>query len=136
MTPVVAKARMDVSVPRGFSPDKKPDVGMDTGALAAHDNEGRGPGYAAEATRALHFAFASQMKEPACVLEAKVVRRTINAIADADRKAIARLTAAYGRACYAWAAGRDLVPANPFGGIKTEAVPFRAFGVSPDVYPG
>jgi integrase len=32
---------------------------------------------------------------------------------------------AYGRACYAWAAGRDLVPANPFGGIKTEAVPAR-----------
>jgi integrase len=86
---------------------------------------GRRPGYAAEATRALRFAFAKQLKEPAGALEAKVVRRTINTIADADKKATARLTMAYGRACYAWAAGRDLVPANPFGGIKTEAVPAR-----------
>jgi integrase len=99
------------------------------GVLIKHWQErhlaGRRPGYVAEATRALRFAFAKQLKEPACALEPKVVRRTINAIADAEKKATARLTMAYGRACYAWAAGRDLVPANPFGGIKTEAVPAR-----------
>ena len=86
---------------------------------------GKRPGYAAEATRALRFAFAKQLKEPAAALEAKAVRRTINAIADAGKKATARLTMAYGRACYGWAAGRDLVATNPFEDVKAESVPAR-----------
>jgi integrase len=93
---------------------------------------GKRPAYAAEATRALRFAFSKQLKEPAAALEARTVRRTINAIADADKKATARLTVAYGRACYAWAAERDLVPANPFEGIKTETVPARDRVLSDD----
>jgi integrase len=86
---------------------------------------GKRPGYAAEATRALRFAFAKQLKEPAAALEANAVRQTINAIADRGKKATARLTMAYGRACYGWAVGRDLVATNPFEDVKAESVPAR-----------
>jgi integrase len=83
------------------------------------------PGYAAEATRALRFAFAKHLKSPAANLTSKAVKVTLNAIADKGRKATARLTGAYGRACYGWAIGKDLLSENPFAGIKLDAVASR-----------
>ena len=81
---------------------------------------GRRPGYAIEATRALRFAFAKHLKESAAALDSKTVRKKIGAIADEGKKATARLTKAYGRACYGWAIGKDLVSANPFEGVRAE----------------
>ena len=49
----------------------------------------------------------------------------MNAIADAGKKASARLAAAYGRACYAWAVEKDLLAANPFRDVKTDTIPAR-----------
>jgi integrase len=86
---------------------------------------GRRPGYAAEATRALRFSFARHLKLPAAALNAKVVKGILNGIADDGKKATARLTGAYGRACYGWAIGKDMLLENPFGGIKLEAVASR-----------
>ena len=86
---------------------------------------GRRPGYRAEATRALRFAFGRQLKTPAGALDAKTARRIINEIADAGKAATARLTTAYARACFAWAVDRDLLADNPFKAIKVERVASR-----------
>ena len=86
---------------------------------------GRRPGYRAEATRALRFAFAGQLKAPAAALDARTARRIVNEIADAGKAATARLTTAYGRACFVWAIDRGLVADNPFRAIKAEGVPSR-----------
>jgi len=86
---------------------------------------GRRPAYAAEATRALRFALKKHLTKPAADLTPKVVKSTLNAIADDGRKATARLTGAYGRACYGWAIGKDLLADNPFAGIKLDAVDSR-----------
>ena len=80
------------------------------------------PGYAAEASRALRFAFKKHLKSPAAALTPKAVKAILNAIADDGKKATARLTGAYGRACYGWAIGKDLLAENPFAGIKLDAV--------------
>jgi len=85
----------------------------------------RRPGYAIEATRALRFAFKKHLTKPATDLTPKVVRSTLNAIADDGKKATARLTGAYGRACYGWAISKDLLAENPFAGIKLGAVASR-----------
>jgi integrase len=53
------------------------------------------------------------------------VKAILNDIADGGRKATARLTGAYGRACYGWAIGKDLLDQNPFAGIKLDAVASR-----------
>jgi integrase len=86
---------------------------------------GRRPGYRAEATRALRFAFGRQLRAPAAALDPKTARRIVNEIADAGKAATARLTTAYGRACFAWAVDRDLVADNPFKAIKVEGVASR-----------
>jgi integrase len=86
---------------------------------------GKRPGYAAEATRALRFAFKKQLPAPAANLTPKAVKTTLNAIGEDGRKATARLTGAYGRACYGWAIGKDLLVENPFAGIKLCAVASR-----------
>jgi integrase len=83
------------------------------------------PGYASEATRALRYGFQKHLKSPAATLTPKGVKAVLNAIADDGRKATARLTGAYGRACYGWAVGKDLVTENPFAGIKFDAVASR-----------
>jgi integrase len=83
------------------------------------------PGYAAEATRALRFAFPKHLKSPAAALTPKAVKATLNAISDKGKKATARLTGAYGRACYGWAIGKDLLVDNPFVGMKLDAVASR-----------
>jgi integrase len=83
------------------------------------------PGYAAEATRALRFGFKKHLKSPAAALTPKTAKAILNAIADDGKKATARLTSAYGRACYGWAIGKDLLAENPFAGIKLDAVASR-----------
>ena len=85
----------------------------------------RRPGYAAEATRALRFGFKKHLKSPAAALTPKTAKAILNAIADDGKKATARLTGAYGRACYGWAIGKDLLVENPFAGIKLDAVSSR-----------
>jgi integrase len=86
----------------------------------------RRPRYAAEAVRALHYAFADHLDDAAEDLDRTAVVRTLDALArrrkrkdgnGADKpKATAMIgrTAAYGRAAYAWAAKRGIVHANPF----------------------
>lgn len=93
---------------------------------------GKRPAYAAEATRALRFALKKHLTKPAADLTPKVVKSTLNAIADDGRKATARLTGAYGRACYGWAIGKDLLAENPFAGIKLSAVASRERVLSDD----
>jgi integrase len=83
------------------------------------------PAYAVEATRALRFAFKKHLTSPAATLTPKAVKAILNAIADDGKKAAARLAGAYGRACYGWAVGKDLLAENPFAGIKLEAVASR-----------
>ena len=58
-------------------------------------------------------------------LTPKAVKATLNAIVDDGKKATARLTGAYGRACYGWAIGKDLLLENPFAGLKLAAVASR-----------
>jgi integrase len=86
---------------------------------------GKRSGYAAEATRALRFAFKKHLTSPAANLTPKAVKATLNAIVDDGKKATARLTGAYGRACYGWAIGKDLLVENPFAGLKLAAVASR-----------
>jgi integrase len=85
----------------------------------------RRPRYAAEAVRALRHAFGRHLASPATALTPKAARAILNAIADNGRRSIARLTGAYGRACFAWALQADLVAENPFTGIRLEAAPSR-----------
>jgi integrase len=92
----------------------------ETGHLA-----GKRPRYAAEAPRALRFAFKKHLAAPATDLTPKAVKATLNAIVDDGKKATARLTGAYGRACYGWAIGKDLLVENPFAGLKLAAVASR-----------
>jgi integrase len=86
---------------------------------------GKRPGYATEATRALRFAFRKHLTSPASALTPKAVKAILNDIADDGKKATARLTGAYGRACYGWAIGKDLLAENPFAGIKSDVVASR-----------
>jgi integrase len=86
---------------------------------------GKRSGYAAEATRAVRFAFKRHLTSPAANLTPKAVKATLNAFVDEGKKATARLTGAYGRACYGWAIGKDLLVENPFAGIKLVEVASR-----------
>jgi integrase len=93
---------------------------------------GKRPGYRIEATRALRFAFAKHLGAPAAALEAETVEKIIKAIGRAGKAATARLTAAYGRACFGWAIGERLIRANPFQGLRLKAVPSRERVLSDD----
>jgi hypothetical protein len=82
-------------------------------------------GYRVEATRALRFAFKSKLGKPAADLDPGMVKREVHSIAAAGKLATARLTTAYGRACYGWAIGAGLLEANPFHGVRLKSVPSR-----------
>jgi integrase len=97
----------------------------------------RSPRYQAEAVRALKHAFARQWEQPAEALDRAAVVRALDDLqrpskpAKADDatggatrgqgQAIAARTAAYGRACYAWAVKRVAVPGNPFLALPVPA---------------
>jgi integrase len=86
---------------------------------------GRRASYAAEAVRALHYAFADVLDDAAedldrttivRLLDAQTRRRKRTSASDMQPRgaAIVGRTAAYGRAAFAWAVKRGMVHANPF----------------------
>jgi integrase len=90
---------------------------------------GRRASYAAEAVRALHYAFADVLDDAVEDLDRAAVVRALDGLmrrrarqnADgADRRkgvAITGRTAAYGRAAFAWAVKRGMAQTNPFADL-------------------
>jgi integrase len=87
---------------------------------------GRRPSYAAEAVRALHYAFADHLDDAAEDLDRSAVVRALDTLTRRKRKdgadglkgaAMTGRTAAYGRAAFAWAVKRSAVRANPFADL-------------------
>jgi integrase len=70
--------------------------------------------YAAEAVRAIKYAFAGHLKSPADTLDRAAVVRVLDTLAKDGKTAMASRTAAYGRACYHWAIKRGSLASNPF----------------------
>jgi len=89
----------------------------------------RRPRYAAEAVRALHYAFAHHLDSAAEDLDRATVVRALDAHARRRARknatgtdkpkgtAMTGRTAAYGRAAFAWAVKRGVVHANPFADL-------------------
>ena len=89
----------------------------------------RRPSYAAEAVRALHYAFANYLDDPAEDLDRAAVVRALDALTRRRKRkdgegagkargaSITGRTAAYGRAAFAWAVKRGSVRANPFAAL-------------------
>jgi integrase len=87
---------------------------------------GQRPSYAAEAVRALHYAFADRLDDAAEDLDRAAVVRTLDALTRRRKRkagdgadkfkgaAMTGRTAAYGRAAFSWAVKRGAVRANPF----------------------
>ncbi len=75
-----------------------------------HLSVNRRPRYAGEARRALRVAFADALRRPAEALKRSSVVLTL----DEMPPAMARSTAAYGRACFGWAMKRGTIAVNPF----------------------
>jgi integrase len=70
--------------------------------------------YAAEAVRAVRYAFPKQLNAPAADLSRAAVVRVLDGLTKDGKAAMAARTAAYGRACYSWAVKRGSLNANPF----------------------
>jgi integrase len=89
-----------------------------------HHLTGRRPRYAAEAVRALHYAFADCLDDAAEDLDRVGVVRALDALRRRRKRkngdegskgaAMTGRTAAYGRAAFAWAVKRGAVQHNPF----------------------
>ncbi len=77
----------------------------------------RRPRYAAEAVRAIKFAFADHLRRPAARLSRSDAVAVLDATVKRGKMATARLTLAYARACYSWAEKRGKVSSNPFVGL-------------------
>ena len=87
------------------------------------------PSYAAEAVRALHYAFADHLDDAAEDLDRAAVVRALDALTRRRRRkdgdgaekpkgaAMTGRTAAYGRAAFAWAVKRGAVRVNPFADL-------------------
>jgi integrase len=88
--------------------------------------------YAAEAVRALRFAFAKHLKKPAADLDRAAIVRVLDKLAKDGKTAMASRTAAYGRACYHWAMKRGSLAANPFHDLPLEPVAKRDRVLSDD----
>jgi integrase len=81
--------------------------------------------YALEAVRAVRFAFPKQLAAPAADLSRADVVRVLDALSKNGKAAMAARTAAYGRACYQWAAKRGSIAANPFANLPLAPVEKR-----------
>jgi integrase len=81
--------------------------------------------YAAEAVRAVRYAFAKHLSAPAADLDRASVVRVLDSMTKDGKAAIASRTAAYGRACYQWATKRGSLAANPFLNLPVAAVAKR-----------
>ena len=88
--------------------------------------------YAAEAVRALRYAFVKHLKAPAAALDRAAVVRVLDNLAKDGKNAMASRTAAYGRACYQWAVKRGSPPFNPFASLPLEPVAKRDRVLSDD----
>jgi integrase len=94
----------------------------------------RRPRYATEAVRALRHGFAKHLDRPAEDLDRAIVVRALDSLSrrPGDRggsrptalrgTGIAGRTAAYGRACFAWAMKRGTVRSNPFVDLPLSTV--------------
>jgi integrase len=90
---------------------------------------GRRPTYAAEAVRALHYAFADHLDDAAEDLDRAAVVRALDALIRRRKRkdgggghkskgaAMTGRTAAYGRAAFAWAVKRGALSVNPFADL-------------------
>jgi integrase len=97
-----------------------------------HHLAGRRASYAAEAVRALHYAFTDHLDDAAEDLDRRMVVRALDALTrrrkrkdgdGADKRkgaAMTGRTAAYGRAAYAWAVKRGAVHTNPFAALPID----------------
>jgi integrase len=81
--------------------------------------------YAAEAVRALCYAFAKHLDTPAANLDRAAVVRVLDKLAKDGHSAMASRTAAYGRACYQWAVKRGSLTVNPFANLPVATVAKR-----------
>ena len=92
---------------------------------------GRRPSYAAEAVRALHYAFADHLDDAAEDLDRAAVVRALDDLTRRRRRkdrgaekpkgaAMTGRTAAYGRAAFAWAVKRGAVRVNPFADLAVD----------------
>jgi integrase len=70
--------------------------------------------YRSEAIRAIKYAFRDHLKTPAADLTRGTVVRVLDGIAKDGKAAMARRTAGYAGACYAWAVKRGSLASNPF----------------------
>jgi site-specific recombinase XerD len=70
--------------------------------------------YAKETVRALRRALAEHLERPAAKITRADVIAVLDRLASHRKGTMARLVASYGRSCFAWAARRELVTANPF----------------------
>ncbi len=74
--------------------------------------------YAEEAQRALRYAFGDHLRKAAVRLTRAEVVKALDALATSGKGTTADRTKAYGRACYGWAIGREMLAANPFEGVS------------------
>jgi integrase len=81
----------------------------------------RKPRYAAEAVRALQNAFGAAWDRPADGLDRQGVVRVLDRLP----ASMAARTAAYGRACFAWAMKRGTLTTNPFERVPVTTTPAR-----------
>ena len=81
----------------------------------------RRPRYAAEATRAIRYAFTDHLAKPAAKLTRAMVVDVLDRLARAGRLTIAGRTVAYGRACFSWARKRGKLAVNPFVDLPISA---------------
>lgn len=74
--------------------------------------------YAEEAQRALRYAFAEHLHQPAVRLLRADVVKVLDTLAVSGKGTTADRTKACGRACYGWAIGREMLAASPFEGLS------------------
>jgi integrase len=73
----------------------------------------------------LRVAFVKHIAAPAANLQRATIVRVLDALTADGKAAMAARTAAYGRACYAWAIKRGSLTANPFEALPLASVEKR-----------
>ena len=77
----------------------------------------RRPRYAAEAVRAIRYAFAGLMKRPAARIEKSEALSVLDRLVREGKAVTAGRTMSYARSAFSWAEKRGKVPCNPFRGL-------------------
>ena len=81
--------------------------------------------YAAEAVRALRYAFTKHLNVPAGTLDRSTIVRVLDNLTKEGKTPMASRTAAYGRACYQWAIKRGSLDSNPFTNLPLTPIAKR-----------